>query len=168
MSTPKLPLITPERLQRLSGKQFRAIQELVEAEEVRRLAPRLTLSRPIDELTATEARMEMAKLSVAENAWRRRLDTIYRLQGEAWKRRREIENVVLRAHLEPLIGAFVTIRDPGKAAEPLQPKEGNIGRLRKVGPTGALIDFGDELRTWYIPLWAVGEVKDPFADDRRD
>jgi hypothetical protein len=29
-----------------------------------------------------------------------------------------------------------------------------------------LIDFGEELRSWFIPLWAVGERKDPFADDR--
>jgi hypothetical protein len=49
-----------------------------------------------------------------------------------------------------------------------QPQAGDIGRLRKVDRTHALIDFGDELRTWHIPLWAVGEVKDPFADDRRD
>jgi hypothetical protein len=39
--TPKPALITPERLQRLSGKQFRAIQELVEAEEQRRLSATL-------------------------------------------------------------------------------------------------------------------------------
>jgi hypothetical protein len=149
----------------LSGKQFTAIRELVEAEEVRRLAPRMMLSRPIDELTATEARTAMAKLIVEERALKRHIDEIIRRREEYWKRHREIEEVVLRAHLKPLIGEFVEIRNPGQAVERLQPKAGDIGRLRKVLPTYALIDFGEELRTWHIPLWAVGDVKDPLADD---
>jgi hypothetical protein len=89
-------------------------------------------------------------------------------QVEFFERRREVERVILRAHVETLIGEFVAITNPGKSAERLQPKAGDIGRLRKVYPTYALIDFGDELRTWHIPLWAVGDVKDPFADDRPD
>lgn len=150
----------------MSGKQFKVIQELIEAEEVRRLAPRLTLSRPVDELTAAEARTENAKIAVAERASKRQLDAIFRGQREIWARRHEVERVVLRAHLQPLIGEFVAITNPGKDVERLQPKAGDIGRLRKVDRSWALIDFGEELRTWHIPLWAVGEVKDPFADDR--
>jgi hypothetical protein len=166
MSTPKPPLLTPKMLQRLSGKQFTAIRELIEAEEVRRLAPRMPLSRPVDELTAQEARTEMAKIAVAENAWRRQQEEFFRRQGEIWKRRREVEDVVLRAHVATMIGAFVVIKDPGKHVEQRVPKAGDIGRLRKVDRSWALIDFGEELRTWHIPLWAVGDVKDPFADDR--
>jgi len=167
MSTPKPPPITPKMLQRLSGKQFKAIQELIEAEEVRRLAPRLTtLSRPVDELTAQEARTENAKIAVAERALKRHQEAIFSRQMEIFARRHEVERVVLRAHLQPMIGEFVAITNPGKDVERLQPKAGDIGRLRKVDQRWALIDFGEELRTWHIPLWAVGEVKDPFAEDR--
>jgi hypothetical protein len=95
MTTPKPPLITPKMLQRLSRKQFKVIQELIEAEEVRRLAPRMILSRPVDELTAQEARTEMAKIAIAERAATRHFQAILRRQQEIWARRREVENVVL-------------------------------------------------------------------------
>jgi len=165
---PKPPLITRERLQRLSGKQFKVIRGLIEAEEVRRLAPRMILSRPVDEMTAQEARTEMAKIGVEEGALKQQQEAIFSRQREIWARCHEVERVVLRAHVETMIGEFVAIKDPGKDVERLQPKAGDIGRLRKVDRSWALIDFGEELRTWLIPLWAVGDVKDPFADDRPD
>ncbi len=164
--TPKPPLIAPERLKRLSGKQFRAIQELVEAEDQRRFTAALLRAGPMDALTAQAARTESAKLRAEQSALRRQVDKIVRRQTELIAREHELDLVIRRAHVEPLIGEFVTITDPGKAAERLQPKAGDIGRRHKVDHTHALIDFGDEVRTWYIPLWAVGDVKDPFADDR--
>jgi hypothetical protein len=166
--TPKPPLITPERLQRLSGKQFTAIQELVEAEDQRRFTAALLRGGPIDGLTAQTARTESAKLRAEHSALTQQVTVIIRRQAELIARQHDLDLVIRRAHVEPLIGEFVAITDPGKAAERLQPKAGDIGRLRKVYPTYALIDFGDELRTWHIPLWAVGDVKDPFADDRPD
>jgi hypothetical protein len=50
--TPKPPLLTPERLQRLSWKQFRVIQELVEAEDQRRFTAHLLRAGPSEQLTA--------------------------------------------------------------------------------------------------------------------
>jgi hypothetical protein len=166
--TPKPPLITPERLTRLSGKQFNAIQALVEAEDQRRFTAVVLRAGPMDALTAPAARTESAKLSATERALMRQLKEMYRRQRELIVRRHELDLVIKRAHVEPLIGEFVTITHPGTSAERLQPKAGDVGRLHKVDDKRALIDFGDELRTWYIPLWAVGEVKDPFADERPD
>jgi hypothetical protein len=168
MTTPKPPLITPERLHHLLGKKFTAIQELVEAEDQRRFTAALLGGGPIDGLTAQAARTESAKLRAEHSALTRQVDAIFRRQRELMARQHDLDLVILRGHVEPLIGEFVTISNPGELAKRLQPKAGDIGRLRKVDRTHALIDFGDEWRTWHIPLWAVGEVKDPFADDRRD
>jgi hypothetical protein len=121
---------------------------------------------PSEQLTAQQARTERAKLRAEDRAWRRQFETILRRQRELMARQSELDLEIKRAHVEPLIGEFVTITNPGKEAEQLRPKAGDIGCLRKVDRKWTLIDFGDELRTWYIPLWAVGDVKDPFADDR--
>jgi hypothetical protein len=69
--TPKPPLITPERLQRLSWKQFRVIQELVEAEDQRRFTAHLLRAGASGTLTSHEARTEGAKLRAESQALRR-------------------------------------------------------------------------------------------------
>src|SRR6266705_1214635 len=114
MTTPKPPLITPERLQRLSGKKFTAIQELVEAEDQRRFTAALLRGGPIDGLTAQAARTESAKLRAEYSALTRQVDAIFRRQRELMARQHDLDLVILRAHVEPLIGEFVTISNPGE------------------------------------------------------
>jgi hypothetical protein len=79
------------------------------------------------------------------------MDAIHHRQGEILSRQIEIDLAIKRLHVEPLIGEFVSITDPGHEAKRLQPKAGDVGRLRKVEGRLALIDFGDELRSWFIP-----------------
>lgn len=162
------PLLTPERLQRLSGKQFKALQAMVEAEDQRRFTAHLLRAGPTDALTAQEARTVLVQLGAEQRALLRHFEAMGWRLGALDRHRRELELVIKRAHVEPLIGQFVAITDPGTSATRLHPKAGDIGRLLKVEARGALMDFGDELRTWYIPLSAVGDVKDPLADDRPD
>lgn len=89
-----------------------------------------------------------------------------RHRGAIGSRQVEVDCAIKRLHVEPLVGEFVSITDVGKEATKVQPQAGDVGRLVKVDGHYALIDFGDELRTWLIPLWAVGGRQDPLADVR--
>jgi hypothetical protein len=123
---------------------------------------------PTPSMTMEEASAELAKIEAEDEALRAQLLAITRRRDELSTRRREIEPVLVRARVEASLGEFVAIRGDLWRARRLEPKAGDVGRLLKIGRTRALIDFGDRLRTWYVPLEAVGEVRDPFADERRD
>ena len=118
--------------------------------------------------TPEEAHAELAKIAAEDADLRAQIIDISRRREALNTRRKELHLVLARASAEACVGEFVAMTAHVKLLQRREPKPGDIGRVLKIGRTRALIDFGDQLRTWYVPIEALGEVKDPLADDPPD
>jgi hypothetical protein len=86
-------------------------------------------------------------------------------QQALYDRRTLVCTQLQRDQLKDAVGQYVKLTDKRYMApmKRLQPMVGDIGRLVKLGRTRALIDFGEEMHTWYVALPSVGTVHDPLA-----
>jgi hypothetical protein len=87
-------------------------------------------------------------------------------EREALQQRREFVATRLeRERLRASMGSYVKLIGAAYM-EPktvVKPKAGAIGRLIRIGRTRAIVDFGEDLHVWYVPLTAVSPVTDPLA-----
>jgi hypothetical protein len=128
----------------------------------RRSKPSLTVEDQAAELVQIDAELKSLQAQITERV--NRLD-------ELRKGRADVKTRLVRDRLQGAVGDFVKITGSGYWMTPksrLKPMEGDIGRLLKVGRTRALIDFGEELHTWYVALQAIGTVQDPLTKSLED
>jgi hypothetical protein len=122
--------------------------------------------RPNPSMTEEEQASELAKIDAEIDAVQGQAITLSRRLEELRKRRVDVKTRLVRERLQGVVGQFVKLTSTTHWMAPksrLKPMEGDIGRLLKVGRTRALIDFGDELHTWYVALPAIGTVQDPLT-----
>jgi hypothetical protein len=84
---------------------------------------------------------------------------------ELHKRREFVATRLERGRLRSALGSYVKLVGD-EYMEPktvVKPKAGAIGRLISIGRTRAMVDFGEDLHTWYVPLTAVSPVTDPLT-----
>jgi hypothetical protein len=123
----------------------------------RDLKPQMTIEEQAAELTKIDA--ELKSLQAEQITLNERRSTLQ-------ERRTLVSTQLMRDRLKDTVGEYVKVAGQGSYMVPmrrLHPMVGDIGRLLKVGRTRALIDFGEELHTWYVALEAIGTVNDPLT-----
>ncbi len=121
---------------------------------------------PKPSMSPEEQAAELAKLDAELKALEQQQTALSQRRSTLHERRIELKTQLMRDRLKGSLGEFVKITGNGYWMTPksrLKPMEGDIGRLLKVGRTRALIDFGEELHTWYVALPAIGTVQDPLT-----
>jgi hypothetical protein len=123
---------------------------------------------PKPKMTVDEQAAEMAQIDAELKTLHEQQHALWQRLNSLQERRKLVNTQLIRDRLQDAIGQYVKLTGNGYYMERtlryLQPKAGDIGRLLKIGRSRALIDFGEELHTWYVALQAVGTVKDPLAD----
>jgi hypothetical protein len=122
--------------------------------------------QPRPPTTMEEQAAELAKIDAELQALRAELNAFFDRRSALEERRTLIRTQLMRDRLKDAVGGYVKVTGQGFYMVPmrrLQPMVGDIGRLLKIGRTRALIDFGEDLHTWYIALEAIGTVKDPLT-----
>jgi hypothetical protein len=123
------------------------------------------MDRDDAEHTMADHAQELADIEAKLRASEEELLRLHR-DREALSRRREFVATRLeRQRLLDSLGGFVKLTGDADM-EPktvVRPKVGAVGRLIKIGRTRAMVDFGEDLHTWYVPLTAVTQVTDPLA-----
>jgi hypothetical protein len=121
---------------------------------------------PKPRMTVEEQAAELARLDGEMQALHAQQMALSQQLGALGQCRARLITQLVRDRLQESLGEFVKLTGYRSFPVPmrrLQPVIGDIGRLVKIGRSRVLVDFGEELGSWYVPLGAIGTVQDPLA-----
>jgi hypothetical protein len=117
--------------------------------------------------TIEEQRAQLKEIEAALEKCMDELRAVSRRRERLLERQRGVESQLVRDLLKGSIGQYVTLRagryDMFPTMRRLGPHAGAIGHLVKVGRTRAVVDFGEDVKTWFVHFHGLAPVNDPLA-----
>jgi hypothetical protein len=121
---------------------------------------------PKPDMTPEEQAAKLAQIDAELKALHTQEMALSERRQALQERRTLVRTQLMRDRLQASLGEFVKLTGNGFYLVPmrrLQPIVGDLGRLVKIGRSRVLVNFGEELGSWYVPLQAVGTVQDPLT-----